>query len=90
LDLDVSTSSNQSKILTAKVGSLAIFIGSQPAVAGKVLVERFARVRSMPRGDVDASVGTGSPDASVGTGSPDASVGTGSPDASVGTGSAND
>ena len=86
LEFDVSSSSGQSRIVTATVGSLAAIIGSQPAISGKVLVERFARVGSIPRGDLAASVGTGRPDASVGTGRPDASVGTGRPDASVGTG----
>jgi hypothetical protein len=89
LELDVSSSSNQSTALNSRVGTLATVIGSQPAVLGKVLVERFVRVKSIPQSDTDASVGTGSPDASVGTGSPNASVGTGSPNASVGTGSPN-
>ncbi|MGH9932282.1 MAG: hypothetical protein ACREA9_24030, partial [Pyrinomonadaceae bacterium] len=86
IELDVASSSNQSKIAAATAGTVATFIGSQPAIGGRVLVERFARVRSKPRVELDASVGTGSPDASVGTGRPDASVGTGKPDASVGTG----
>ena len=89
LDLDVSSSSNQSAALNSRTGTLVTVIGSQPVVLGKVLVERFARVKSIPLSDTDASVGTGSPNASVGTGSANASVGTGSPNASVGTGSAN-
>jgi hypothetical protein len=78
LELDVSSSSNQARISIATIGSVVAVIGIQPALSGKILVERFARVGSVPRSAVDASVGTGSPDASVGTGSPDASVGTGS------------
>ena len=87
LELDVSAASSQFRVPSAKAGTLVAILGSQPSIGGKVLVERFARAPSIPRGEVDASVGTGSPDASVGTGRPDASVGTGSPDASVGTGS---
>jgi hypothetical protein len=86
LELDVASTSNQSAALNSRTGGLATVIGSQPVVLGKVLVERFARVKSILRSDTDASVGTGRPDASVGTGRPDASVGTGSPNASVGTG----
>ena len=89
LEFDVSSSSSQPRNVTTKAGYLTAIIGSQPAISGKVLVERLARVGSIPRGEIDASVGTGRPDASVGTGRPDASVGTGRPDASVGTGKPN-
>ena len=88
LELDASSLPNQVSVAAAESGLTASFIGSQPAISGVVLVERFSRISSVQRSHSDASVGTGSADASVGTGSPEASVGTGSADASVGTGSA--
>jgi hypothetical protein len=87
--LELDASSLMFEPLTASLasGSAAGFVGTQPSIGGKILVEQVVRVRGGRVSDLDASVGTGSPDASVGTGRPDASVGTGSPDASVGTGS---
>ncbi len=73
------------------VGAVALIVGTQPSVGGKVLVESVrkpsARANaSLGTGRPDASLGTGRPDASLGTGRPDASLGTGRPDASLGTG----
>jgi hypothetical protein len=90
LRLDASSLMFDSAGASLKKGSTAAVVGTQPVVAGVILVERLVRARpdaSVGTGSPDASVGTGSPEASVGTGSPDASVGTGSPEASVGTGS---
>jgi hypothetical protein len=62
-------------------GTLAVAVGTQPQLGGRVIVESIRKA-----GVLDASVGTGRPEASVGTGRPDASLGTGRLDASVGTG----
>jgi hypothetical protein len=89
LRLNASSLMFDSGSASLKRGSTAAIIGTQPTVAGEILVERFVRATpdaSVGTGRPDASVGTGKPDASVGTGRPDASVGTGRPDASVGTG----
>jgi len=86
IELDVSTSSEQSLGSAVGAGSVTTAIGSQPAIAGKILVERFSRVSSVLRRGVEASVGTGRSDASLGTGKSDASLGTGRSDASLGTG----
>ena len=62
-------------------GALAVAVGTQPQIGGRVIVESIRKA-----GAVDASVGTGRADASLGTGRLDASVGTGRSDASLGTG----
>ena len=86
LELDAAAFSYDANTDALRAGSIATIVGTQPAISGRVLVERMARVQSVSPILLDASVGTGSPDASVGTGRPEASVGTGRPDASVGTG----
>ncbi|HEU0224089.1 MAG TPA: hypothetical protein VFR29_01520, partial [Steroidobacteraceae bacterium] len=90
LRLDASSLIFDSSSASLRVGSTAAIVGTQPSVAGEILVERLVQATpdaSVGTGRPEASVGTGSPEASVGTGSPEASVGTGRPDASVGTGS---
>ena len=94
--LDTSSFASRAGIDGLGKGSIAVAIGIQPSVGGKVLVESLRKSNrairldaSVGTGRVNASVGTGRPDASVGTGRPDASVGTGRPDASLGTGRVN-
>ncbi|MEX0734291.1 MAG: hypothetical protein WD051_06600, partial [Steroidobacteraceae bacterium] len=93
LSLDASSFVYQASISRLDKGSRAAILGTQPAIAGRILVESVGLVgrpirpnASLGTGRPDASVGTGRPNASVGTGRSDASVGTGRPNASVGTG----
>ena len=72
--LDASSVVQQRSISKLGKDSIAAIVGSQPAIEGKVLVEKIGLARRSAR--PDASVGTGR-NASVGTGR-DASVGTGS------------
>ncbi|MEX1993460.1 MAG: hypothetical protein WD929_02265, partial [Steroidobacteraceae bacterium] len=80
LELDASSLMYEPSTASLTSGSAAGFVGTQPSIAGMILVEQVVRIRGTRASRLDASVGTGRPDASVGTGSPDASVGTGSPD----------
>jgi len=91
-ELDSTSLASRSVADRFAKGSMAAFIGTQPRVGGRILVESIrkssATDASVGTGRADASVGTGRPNASVGTGRADASVGTGRADASVGTGRA--
>ncbi len=86
LELDATRFSYDSTTSQMQLGGVAAVVGTQPAISGRVLVERLGQRRVTSPIQIDASVGTGRSYASVGTGRTDASVGTGRSYASVGTG----